>query len=44
MVFKLYFMCIDIKVSDPLELELQTVMSHHAGNRTMILWKSSWFS
>ena len=26
---KLYFMCIVVKVSDLLELELQTVMSYH---------------
>jgi hypothetical protein len=31
------------KVSDPLELELQTAVSHHvgAGYQTQFLWKSS---
>ncbi|KAL6066808.1 hypothetical protein STEG23_038121 [Scotinomys teguina] len=27
--FKLYFMCIGVKVSDPLELELETVVNCH---------------
>ncbi|CAO2579474.1 hypothetical protein LEMLEM_LOCUS1012 [Lemmus lemmus] len=35
-------MCIGVKVSDPLKLDLQTVVSCHvgAGNRTWVLWKS----
>jgi hypothetical protein len=37
------FMCIDVKVSYPLELMLQTAVSCHvvAGNWTPDLWKSS---
>lgn len=31
MVYLLYFMCTAVKVSDPLELELQTVRSCHVG-------------
>ena len=36
---KFYFMCIDVKVSDP---ELQTVVSCHvgAGNWTCVLWRA----
>ena len=30
-IFKLYFMSIGVKVSDPLELELQTVVICHVG-------------
>jgi hypothetical protein len=35
-----------VMVLDPLELELQTVVSCHvnAGNRTWVLWKSMWCS
>jgi hypothetical protein len=36
-------MCVCVRVSDPLELELQTVVNHHAGagNHSWVLWKSS---
>ena len=40
------FACIYVRVSDSLELDLQTVISYHmgSGNQSQVLWKSSQFS